>query len=484
MSEAKIKTATNDKLLNAISNLQQFLRLKNDGNYTDQIEKNNHWCDSVFKTLNFKTRKIPTAGPPLLFAERIFNKKAKSVLFYLQIDGQPADSSAWLQANPFEPVLKEKIDGKWTIINFDNLKKEIDLDWRIFARSSSDSKGPALSFISALQILQSKKINPEFNIKVIMDFQEELGSPHLPKAVLENKTLLKAEMLFIMDGTRHLSNLPTLTYGARGIATATIKVFGPSYGLHSGQYGNFAPNPVFETAKMIGTLKDSKGRVTIPGFYEGVHLTEKDKILLANIPENMDSIKSNLGISQPDEVADTYQEALQYPSLNVRGLKAAWTGKEVRTIIPSEVIVEIDMRLVPETPAQRQMDLLKKHIEDYGYHLVDSIPSKEERRNYPKLALFKYRIGSQPFRTEMDSPIGEFLNRSMRKVFGEKVVNMRTTGGSQPMAPFIKTLDIPAVSIRIPNPDNNIHGPNENLRLGNFREGIISCLAILTEPLN
>lgn len=484
MSEAKIKTAANDRLLNAISNLQQFLRLKNDGNYTDQIEKNSHWCDSVFKTLNFKTRKIPTAGPPLLFAERIFNKKAKSVLFYLQIDGQPADSSAWLQANPFEPVLKEKIDGKWTIINFDNLKKEIDLDWRIFARSSSDSKGPALSFISALQILQSKKINPEFNIKVIMDFQEELGSPHLPKAVLENKTLLKAEMLFIMDGTRHLSNLPTLTYGARGIATATIKVFGPSYGLHSGQYGNFAPNPVFETAKMIGTLKDSKGRVTIPGFYEGVHLTEKDKILLANIPENMDSIKSNLGISQPDEVADTYQEALQYPSLNVRGLKAAWTGKEVRTIIPSEVIVEIDMRLVPETPAQRQMDLLKKHIEDYGYHLVDSIPSKEERRNYPKLALFKYRIGSQPFRTEMDSPIGEFLNRSMRKVFGEKVVNMRTTGGSQPMAPFIKTLDIPAVSIRIPNPDNNIHGPNENLRLGNFREGIISCLAILTEPLN
>lgn len=483
LSEAKIKQATDGKFLEAIGNLRHFLRLENDGNYTDQIEKNKQWCDSVFTALNFKTRQISTEGLPLLYAEKVFHKNAKNILFYLQIDGQPVDSSAWFQPDPFEPVLKEKKDGNWIIIDFDNLQKDIDKDWRIFARSASDSKGPALSFISALQILQSKKIKPEFNIKVIMDFQEELGSPHLPKAVLENKSLLESEMLFIMDGTRHLSNLPTLTYGARGIATATIRVFGPSYGLHSGQYGNFAPNPVFETAKMIGGLKDDSGKVTIPGFYEGIHLSEKDKLLLASIPENMDSIKNNLGIAKAEAVAETYQEALQFPSLNIRGIDAAWTGKKVRTIIPSEVIVEIDMRLVPETPAKRQMNLLKKYIENYGYHLVDSIPTKAERAIHSKLASFNYRVGSLPFRTEMDSPIGEFLNRSMQKVFGKNVVNMRTTGGSQPMAPFIKTLDIPAVSIRIPNPDNNIHGPNENLRLGNFKEGIISCLAILTEPL-
>ena len=231
LSEAKIKQAADDKLVEAILNLQQFLRLKNDGNYTDQIEKNRQWCDSVFTALNFKTHQISTDGPPLLYAEKVYHKNAKSVLFYLQIDGQPVDYSAWFQPDPFEPVLKEKKDGNWTIIEFANLKKTIDMDWRIFARSASDSKGPALSFISAMQILQSKKIKPEFNIKVIMDFQEELGSPHLPKAVLENKSLLESEMLFIMDGTRHLSNLPTLTYGARGIATATIRVFGPNYGL-------------------------------------------------------------------------------------------------------------------------------------------------------------------------------------------------------------------------------------------------------------
>ena len=190
-----------------------------------------------------------------------------------------------------------------------------------------------------------------------------------------------------------------------------------------------------------------------------------------------------MGISNPDQVAETYQEALQFPSLNIRGLQAGWTGKEVRTLIPDEVLIEIDMRLVPETPAERQLDLLRKHITLQGYHLVDSIPNNQERALHKKIASFNYRIGSKPFRTDMNSPIGAFLNSALHKVFGDSIVNMRTTGGSQPMAPFIKALNLPAVSIRIPNPDNNIHGPNENLRLGNFREGILTCLALLTEPL-
>ncbi|WP_396638444.1 M20/M25/M40 family metallo-hydrolase [Maribacter sp. R77961] len=483
LSTSKINKAADNKLVETIFNLRHFLRLQNDGNFPEQIAQNKQWCDSVFTALEFKTKTIKTEGAPLLFAEKKFHENAKNILFYLQIDGQPVDTTAWFQANPFEPVLKEKKEDDWTAIDFKNINEKVDPEWRIFARSASDSKGPAIALISALQILQSKKIKPEFNIKVIMDFQEELGSPDLPKAVEENRDLLQAEMLFIMDGTRHLSNLPTLTYGARGIATATIKVFGPKYGLHSGQYGNFAPNPVFEASKLIGGLKDENGRVSIPDFYEGVTLTEADKSRLALIPENIDGIKQYLGIARRDAVGGTYQEALQYPSLNVRGLKAAWTGKEVRTIIPSEVVIEIDMRLVPETSGKRQMSLLKNYILGKGYHIVDSIPSLAERKLHPKLASFSYRLGSLPFRTEMNSPIGTFLNKAMYRVFGDDVVNMRTTGGSQPMAPFIRTLNVPAVSIRIPNPDNSIHGPNENLRLGNLKEGIVSCLAILTEPL-
>ncbi|MFK7813974.1 MAG: M20/M25/M40 family metallo-hydrolase [Maribacter sp.] len=483
LSEEKIKRAANENISQALLNLMSFLELPNDGHFPEQVEANLNYCTTLFEDLDFETSVIQTEGAPLLFAEKKYHKNKRTILFYLQIDGQPVDPKKWDQSNPFLPTLKIKKDDTWETIDSERLKLEYNSDWRIFARSASDSKGPSMAFITALQILQEKEIKPKFNIKVIMDFQEEMGSPTLAKAVVENKELLTAEMILIMDGTRHLSNLPTLTFGARGIATATIKFFGARYPLHSGQYGNFAPNPIFEASKLLGGLKDQNGKVTLPGFYDGIVLTTKEKTLLLNVPEHLYSIRQRLGIAKQDQVGENYQEALQYPSLNIRGLKAAWVGNEVRTIVPSEVIAEIDMRLVPESDGKRLMEFLKTRVQEEGYHLVDSIPTEAERKKHSKLASFQYKLGSKPFRTPMDSPTGAFLNKALAKVFGEQIVNMRTTGGSQPIAPFINTLGIPAVSIRIPNPDNNIHSPNENLRLGNFWEGIVTCLAILDEPI-
>ncbi len=483
MSGTEIRKAANAQVNVGLSELMQFLEIPNIGSKEEDILHNLNWCVNRFQKLNFTTQVLSTEGAPLLFAEKTVSKDKKTILFYLQIDGQPVDSSEWDQPNPFVPVIKHKeADGSWKTIDW-NTEKKVDPEWRVFGRSSSDSKGPAMAFISALHIFKQRSLQTDFNIKVIMDFQEELGSPTLAKAVEQHRDLLSTDMVLIMDGTRHISNWPTLTYGARGIATATINIYGPKTPLHSGQYGNFAPNPVFEASKFIASLKDEKGRVRIKGFYEGITLSESEKKALNALPENEDSLKIRLGIAQSDQVGGSYQESLQYPSLNIRGLRAAWVGKEVRTIIPDVVVIEIDMRLVSETPGERMVNLLEEHLITQGYHLVDSIPTDLERRSYPKLAALKYRLGSQPFRTEMDSEAGVFLNNAMRPVFGTKVVNMRTTGGSQPIAPFVRTLGVPAVSIRIPNPDNNIHAPNENLRMGNFLEGIMMCLAILNEPL-
>ena len=483
LSAEEIVLFSKEKFPEAIAKLSSFLQLPNDGHIPAQVADNLEGCEVLFRALDFDTQVINTEGAPLLFAQKNFRPQAKTVLFYLQIDGQAVDTTKWDQSNPFEPVLKEKQENEWKRIDFNRLKTEFNPDWRIFARSSSDSKGPAMAFISALEILKEKELAPQFNIKVIMDFQEEMGSPYLSKAVTEHKDLLRADMLFIMDGTRHVSNLPTLTYGARGIATATLKIFGPRYPLHSGQYGNFAPNPVFQLAKLLGGLKDENGKVTLPGFYDGIALTDSEKRQLNRVPEHKDSLLLRIGMAKSEDIGATYQEALQYPSLNIRGLNAAWVGDAVRTIIPSEAVAEIDMRLVPETEGQRLMELLKSYTIEKGFHLVDSLPSEKERQKYAKLASFTYRLGSLPFRTDMDSEIGHFLNGAMFKVFGNNFVNMRTTGGSQPISPFITALKIQAVSIRIPNPDNNIHSPNDNLRLGNFLEGIITCLAILNEPI-
>lgn len=478
ISKKKIEKWTADYSPKAIQNLREFLSIPNNGLDSTQIQNNLSWSKSALKVLGFAVKEITTHGVPVLLAEKNIAPNLPTVLFYLQIDGQPVDPSQWDQENPYRAVLKIKNEeGEWE--HADWTEKNWDKDSYIFARSASDSKGPAMALISAFQILKDKSIALKYNIKVLLDFQEEVGSPTLPQMVVNNKDLLKADYLFIMDGARHLSNKPTLTFGARGIATATWRVFGPKVPLHSGQYGNYAPNPVFEAAKVIGQLKDATGKVTLEGFYEGVKISSKDQAFLNAIEENEIVTNKRLGISKRDAIGNGYQEALQYPSLNIRGIKAAWVGTQVRTIIPSEVIVEIDMRLVPESDGKTLMESLKKRIQEEGYYLIDSLPTDQQRALHPKLANFTYKLGSKPFRTPMDGPIATLLSTSMKKVFGDEFILMRTTGGSQPIAPFISTLDIPAVSIRIPNPDNNIHSPNENIRIGNYLEGIMTCLSIL-----
>ncbi|MBO6795016.1 MAG: M20/M25/M40 family metallo-hydrolase [Balneolaceae bacterium] len=476
-----IEELSNQYFMEGIDQLIEFLHIPNYGGNPADIENNRKWLHNVFTELEYELITMNSAGVDHLFAEKIINPDKPTILFYLQIDGQPVDSTQWNQESPFIPVLKECINDNCTEIDREKLNYGYNPDWKIFARSASDSKGPAIAFIQSLQILQDQGLEPAFNIKVIMDFQEELGSPTLPKLVERNPQIFDADALLIMDGTRPPGNLPTLTFGARGIATMKLTVFGPKNNLHSGQYGNFAPNPVFDLSRILASMKDENGKVLIPGFYDGIELSDAYKDLINRVPVDRDELLSTLGISVAEHVGDTYQEALQYPSLNVRGLRAAWTGEEVRTIIPAEAIAEIDMRLVPETPGEQQVQKVIGHIEGLGYKVLDRDPTDEERRIHDKLIKVEYRIGSLPFKTPLDSPLGDWLGDAMDHVFGEgNYYRMQNTGGSQPIAPFISTLGIPAISVRIPNPDNSIHAPNENLRLGNFKEGLMMCLGILT----
>jgi len=482
IADRDLKRLVDDRFEESVGSLREFLAYPNNGRSSKDIDRNVEWCQNRFLSLGFETQVIESDGIKHVYAQREVQKGAPFLLFYMQIDGQPVDTLEWNQESPYQAVLKSCAEADCQTIDWKRMSGKWDPDWKIFARSASDSKGPALAFMEALLILKKNNIDPMFNMKVIMDFQEELGSPTLPALVEKNRDLLKAEAMLIMDGTRHPSNLPTLTFGARGIATMTLTVYGARRDLHSGQYGNFAPNPVFQLSKILAGMKDEEGRVLIPGFYDGINLTDERKAILNDVPEDKQVLLGQLGLYKSDAVGDTYQEALQYPSLNVRGLRAAWVGSNVRTIIPSEALAEIDMRLVLESPAERQIGLVREFIRDQGFHILDSLPTAEERTLYSKLIRVESRIGSKPFRTDLDSELGVWLGNAMDQTFGKgKYIKMQSTGGSQPIAPFISTLSIPAISIRIPNPDNSIHAPNENLRLGNFHEGIRMCLGILTQ---
>jgi acetylornithine deacetylase/succinyl-diaminopimelate desuccinylase-like protein len=337
-------------------------------------------------------------------------------------------------------------------------------------------------FLAALDAVRSAHYEPGFNLKVIMDFEEELGSPQIAEAVKRYQKQLSADLLIIFDGPRHITNRPTMTFGARGISTITLTVYGPRLPQHSGHYGNYAPNPALRLSKLLASMKDDTGRVTIPGFYDGIELNSETRQILSMVPDDEEMIRRSLGIAEIDRVGSTYQEAIQYPSLNIRGLGAGWIGDEVRTVIPANATAEIDVRTVVESDPQKLIQLIKDHVVQQGYHLSEGEPTEEERKRFSKIASFEGRVEYQAFRTPFQSEAGLWLERALIRAFGWTPVKIRTSGGSIPISPFVNTLGIPAITIPTVNRDNNQHSPNENLRVGNYYEGVKTFIAILTEP--
>jgi acetylornithine deacetylase/succinyl-diaminopimelate desuccinylase-like protein len=336
-------------------------------------------------------------------------------------------------------------------------------------------------FLMAIQLLDELGAAPGYNLKVIVDTEEELGSPNLAAAILAHRDMLASDLLLIFDGPPHASNEPTVTFGARGIATVTLVAYGPRVAQHSGHYGNFVPNPAFDLARILGSMKSPDGIITIPGFYDGVELSDEDRATLAEVPDDEAAILDSMGLSRADSLAPTLQEAIQYPSLNIRGMAAAWIGDESRTIIPPTATAELDIRLVSESNPERLIGLLRTHIEAQGYTVLDHAPSDAERRQYERIVSMNYEVGYRAFRSAVDSPAGIMARAGLVALNGEEPILIRTMGGSIPISPIIEALDIPAAVVPTVNIDNNQHSPNENLRLGNFTDGIAMLMSVLSQ---
>ena len=484
-----IKDEVFDLAMNNMDEFVEFLSYPNDSSFSEDIYNLIEWTKNKFKSLDFLMSELETSSIPLLLAEKKIHDDLKTILIYLHLDGQPVDITRWNQEDAFKPVFKKNengifIEDDWNKIASYNYSELDDKDIRIFARSSSDAKGPVMMLIQALKFMKLKNIDQEFNIKLIMDFEEEIGSPSLPSAVEVHKEKLESDALLIFDGPQHATGLPTLNFGNRGISSITLKTYGPIVPQHSGHFGNYAPNPVFRMSNILSSMKDENGIVKIKGYYDGINITDEVKEYLDAVPDNEDEMKDKMEFKTPESVGNSYQEAIQYPSLNVRGIRSGWVGSEVRTIVPSECIAEIDVRLVIETDGYRLHDLIKKHIESLGYIVTDKEPSKEMRLKYDKIVKFNSRVSYPAFRTDIKSELGIWLNEIMLKTFNVKPVLKRTSGGSVPISPFVNVLNIPAVGVPTVNKDNNQHSPNENIRLTNYIRGIETFIGILSSKFD
>lgn len=476
--EALLKT----QVRHTIDELVQFIAIPNDALEHADINRNLTWLTRAFAERGFNTSILPTEEESLFFAALPMEDGKPTLLWYMHFDGQSVDPSQWDQPDPYKVVLKAPSGDGWETRPMSELSDDIPYDWRLFGRSVSDDKGPIIMMLNAIDLLKKQGISLPYNIKVILDGQEERSSKPLPKAVETYRELLQADYLLIADGPVHYSGNPTIVYGCRGITTMTLTTYGPVLPQHSGHYGNYAPNPNFLLAEILASMKDREGRVMIPGYYDGISLSDEEMEILKSVPDDASLINKNLQIAEPEKVGSFYQEALQYPSLNVRGMGSGWIGSGARTIVPSSATAEIDIRLVPETDGQRMKKLVRDHIASLGYRITEQEPDAGMRNAHPYWVRVTESEVTDAFRTPLDNPFGMHLVSLLGETFEKPVVQIRIAGGTVPIAPFVNALDIPAFLLPMVNPDNNQHSPNENLEIGQIAYGLRVFQVVLSSP--
>jgi acetylornithine deacetylase/succinyl-diaminopimelate desuccinylase-like protein len=469
-----------------IRELSEFLSIPNVASDTPNIQKNAARLVEMLEARGIETHLLPITGRgPVVFGKLITPEAKRTVIFYAHYDGQPVDPAAWTDGKPFEPVLRDaaiEAGGKRIPFPENNAKHRsmYDDNWRIYARSSSDDKSPIVALLAAIDALRAKHIPLGVNLKVVFEGEEEAGSPNLQRTLDLHKNLLGADLLVTADGPVHQSGRPLVFFGNRGDIGIDITVYGPVRALHSGHYGNWAPNPAMELSRLLASMKDADGRVLIDGYYEDVApLGDVEKKALAEMPENDADLERELGIAKPEGSGRKLVELIMQPSLNIRGLRSAYVGEQAQNIVPDRAEASLDARLVKGEDPQKKFEQIAAFIKMRGYYVIDREPTIEERRTHALIAKVIDQGGYRASRTPMDLPVSKKVVEIVEGAAGPPV-EMPTLGGTAPMFIF-EELGLPVIGVPIVNADNHQHSSDENLRLGHFWRGMEIYGAILAD---
>jgi acetylornithine deacetylase/succinyl-diaminopimelate desuccinylase-like protein len=470
-----------------IRELSEFLAIPNVASDTPNIQKNAAHLVEMLEARGIETHLLPITGRgPVVFGKLLTPEAKRTVIFYAHYDGQPVDPAAWTDGAPFEPVLRDRaIEAAGKRIPFPTSsaghRSLYDDDWRIYARSSSDDKSPIVALLAALDALRAKKIPLGINLKVIFEGEEEAGSTNLQRTLELHKNLLGADLLITADGPVHQSGRPLVFFGNRGDIGIDVTVYGPVRALHSGHYGNWAPNPAMELSRLLASMKDANGRVLIDGYYDDVTpLSALEKKALAEMPENDGDLERELGIAKPEGGGKKLVELIMEPSLNVRGLRSAYVGSQAQNVVPEKAEASLEARLVKGEDPKKKFEQIAAFIAKQGFFVVDHEPTMEERRSHARIAKVIDEGGYRASRTPMDLPMSKAVVDVVKAAAGHDTVIMPSTGGSVPMYIF-DDLGLQWIGVPIVNYDNHQHSSDENLRLGHFWRGMEIYGAILAD---
>ena len=466
-----------------ISELTAFLSIPNIATDTPNIERNAAALVEMLQKRGVATQLLPITGRgPVVFGELKTPGATRTVIFYAHYDGQPVDPAAWCGTTPFDPALRtNSIEAGGRRIPFPAPDTPYQDDWRIYARSASDDKSPIIAILAALDALRAKHIPLSVNVKFILDGEEEAGSPNLERTLAAHRQLIAGDVLITADGPVHQSGRPMVFFGNRGVMDAEITVYGPARALHSGHYGNWAPNPAFHLARLLASMKDADGRVLIEGFYDDVEpLSDRERQAIADMPANDSDLMHELLIARPEGGGKKLVELINLPSLNIRGLRSAYVGAQSQNIIPTQATASLDLRLVRNIQPAKQFDRVVAHIRKQGFCVTSAEPTGEERLKCPFIAKVTTNgWGYRASRTSMDLPVSRAIVQVVEQAAGGPVVKMPTLGGSAPMYIF-EQWNLPVIGVPMVNHDNNQHAADENLRLGNFWRGIEIYAALMS----
>lgn len=473
----------------------ELLSMPNPGIDESAIRQNAAYIRSLMEQRGIATRLLENGGgAPAIYGELRLPKGEKrageTVVLYIHYDGQPTFPENWASP-PFEPTFRKgRLEDGAEIVGFEDLPTPAPRDWRLYARSASDDKAPIMGVLAALDALKAAGIPLSVNLKFFLEGEEELGSPHLKELLERNKKRLKSDFWLFLDGPTDQRGNPRVVLGVRGSVGLDITTYGPISGLHSGHYGNFAPNPIAALARLIASMRDDDGRVSIRGFYDHVMPpSAEERALIAAIPEADDDIMKSAGLARREHEGMRYEETILWPALNVQGFRAGDVEARARNIVEPKAIANIGFRLVPGQTLSRLHEIVESHITGQGYHIVRADPDLETRLKYPRIAKVVWEGGYEAVRTSPEDPYAARLIDIMREATagseGGEVLVYPSLGGSLPLAHITDTLGAPLALLPIANADNSQHAPNENIRLGYFFRGIeyyAAVLAALGEP--
>jgi acetylornithine deacetylase/succinyl-diaminopimelate desuccinylase-like protein len=457
-----------------------FLSIPNVASDGNNIRKNASAVLDMMRRRGIETRLLEGGGPPAVFGELRVPGATRTLAFYAHYDGQPVDPAKWSD-DPFKPTLRDgPVANGGRVIPFPARGARVNPEARLYARSASDDKAPIIGLLASLDAMRSAGIRPTSNLKFFFEGEEEAGSRHLESVVADNAKLLGADVWICADGPVHQTRKQLLYFGVRGIVSATITVYGPNRGLHSGHYGNWAPNPVMRLAKLLASMKDGEGRVLIDGFYDDVEpLGAAEMKAIDEMPRVDSDLMKEYGLAATDGGGRSLAELLTQPSLNIDGIRSEYVGAEARTIIPDRATASLDMRLVKGEDPERKMQRLVAHIKKMGYLVVSEEPGDELRLEHPLIARVVGTKGYRAVRTSMSLPVSRRVIAAVEKAIGYKPVLAPTLGGSVPLYIFDSTTHSAQIGVPIVNHDNNQHGVDENLRIQNLWHGIEIFAALM-----